>query len=253
MAAADAKEQRAWMRRVATEACDPASSLIQGPLVDGCSSTHEVLLKEDGDCFTSGPTEGTVACARLLAGDWREAFRMACGETSNDWVGKCNVRMVVLPVVRAWLTQWPEKELPSNIAELLDNTLGLFTVPDEVHSRVGSRLKVALAESIPAWKPSPAAVAATVVDSCLRLVRSGIAATLENPDLESNGRAALLAAAAAEILRERRSDKAAVEFLDKLARKHRRCAEFTEALTLRWPSREHVTQPTTPGQLRESD
>ena len=129
----------------------------------------------------------------------------------------------------------------------------LFTVPGEVHSRLGRRLKAALAESIPARKPPLAAVAATVVDRCLRLVRSGIAATLKNLDLERNGRAALLAAAAAKMLRERRSDKAAVEFLDELARKHRRRAEFTEALTLRWHSREHATQPTPPGQLRESD
>ena len=251
--ATDAKEQRAWMRRVVTAACDPAGGLIQGPLVDGCYSTHGVLLKEDGDCFTSGPTEGTVACARLLAGDWREAFRMACGETFDDWVGKCTVRMVVVPVVMAWLIQWPEKEPHSNVAELLDNALGLFAVPGEVHSRLGRRFKAALAESIPGWKPSLATVGATVVDRCLRLVQNGIAATLENPDLESNGRAALLAAAAAEMLRERRSDKAAVEFLDELTRKHRRRAEFTEALTLRWHSREHVIQLAPPGQLRESD
>lgn len=252
-AAADAREQRVWMRRVATAACDPAGGLIPGPLVAGCYPTHEMLLKEDGDCFTSGPSDTTVACAHLLAGDWRDAFRMAYGETFEDWVGKCTVRMVVLPVVMAWLIQWPEKELPSNVAELLESALGLFAVPGEFHSRLGPRLKVALAECIPHWKPSIKAVGATVVDRCLRLVRNGIAATLENPDLDRNGRAAMLAAAAAEMLRERRSDADAVEFLDELARRHRRRPEFTEALTLRWHSQEHATRLTPSGQLRESD
>ena len=64
LAAPNAKDQRAWMRRVATAACDPAGGLIPGPIVDGFSSTHEVMFKEAGDCFTSGPSNEIVACAR---------------------------------------------------------------------------------------------------------------------------------------------------------------------------------------------
>jgi len=234
LAAANAKDQRAWMRRVATAACNPTGGLIPGPFVDGFCSTHEVLLKEDGDYFTSGPSDEIVACARLLAGDWREAFRMACGEAFNDWVGNRTLPMFVLPVMMAWLMQWPEKELPSNIAELLDDAVGLFAVPGEVHSRPDRRLKVALSESIPRWKHAPAAVSAKVADRCLRLIRKGIAATLKNPDPDRNGRVALLAAAAAETLRERRSEAEAVEFLGELARTHQRRPEFVDALRLRW-------------------
>lgn len=53
-------------------------------------------------------------------------------------------------------------------------------------------------------------------------------------DRVRNGRVALLAAAAAEMLREQRSEADAVIFLDELARIHRRRAEFAEALRLRW-------------------
>ena len=247
LAAANPKDQRAWMRRVATAACDSAGGLIPGPLVDGFGSSHEVLLKEDGDYFTSGPSDEIVACARLLAGDWRGAFRMACGETFPDWVGNRTIPMLVLPVMMAWLMQWPKKELPSNIAELLNAAVGLFAVPGEVHSRPDLRLKLALSESIPRWKRAPAAISAKVVDRCLRLVRKGIAAALKNPDLDRNGRVALLAAAAAETLRERRSEADAVEFLDELARTHGRRSEFVDALRLRWhlkaPSPAHATWP----------
>ena len=186
------KEQRAWMRRVATAACDQTGGLIPGPRVDGCYSADKVLLKEDGDCFTSGPSDEVVACARLLAGDWRNALRMACGDAFDGWAGECNLRMLVLSVMMAWLTQWPDKELAPNVAELLDDAVGLFDISGEIPAQLGRGFKLAFAESIPKWKPAPQSVSARVADRCLRLVRSEITAALKNlePAHQMHGRTA---------------------------------------------------------------
>jgi hypothetical protein len=234
VAAGRGKEQRAWMRRVATAACDPAGGMIPGPLVDGFCGTDTVLLKEDGDYFTSGPSSATVACARLLAGDWAEAMRTACGDPFYGGAGGRNIRMLVLSVLMAWLTQWSDKELAPNIAELMDDAMGLFDIAGEVPTPLGHSLKMAFSEAIPRWKSATPSVSAKVVDRCLHLVRSEITAALKNFEPVRNGRIALLAAAATEMLRERRSEADAVEFLDDLARTHRRRPEFAEALRLRW-------------------
>ena len=234
LAAANAKDQRAWMRRVATASCDQAGGLIPGPIVDGFSSTREVLFKQDGDYFTSGPSNEIVACARLLAGDWREAFRMARGEAFGDWDRNRTITLLLLPVTMAWLTQGPGKELPSNIAELLEEAMTLFDIPGEVPTRLGQKLRMAFSESIPTWKPAPATVSAKVVEHCSRLVRSAIAAALKNPNRVRIDRAALLAASVAETLRERRSEAAAVEFVDELVKTHRKHPEFAHGLRLRW-------------------
>ena len=234
LVSANAKDQRVWMRRVATAACDQVGGLIPGPTVDGLSSTREVLFKEEGDHFTSGPSNEIVACARLLAGDWREALRLARGEVFGGWDSNHNIPMLVLPVMMAWLTQWPERELPSNIEELLDETMTSFDIPGEVPTRLGQKLKMAFSESISKWKPAPAKVSAKVVEGCSRLVRSAIAAALKSPNRVRMDRAALLAASVAETLRERRSAADAVEFVEKLVRTHKRRPEFAEALRLRW-------------------
>jgi len=134
----------------------------------------------------------------------------------------------------AWLTQWPDKELAPNIAELLDDAVGLFDISDEVPTQLGRSLKMAFSESVPGWKPTPLSVSTRVAVRCLRLVRSEIKAALKTLDLVRNGRVAMLAAAAAEMLRGRRSEADAVEFVDDLVRIHRRCPEFAEALSLRW-------------------
>ena len=234
LAAPNAKDQRAWMRRVATAACDPAGGLIPGPIVDGFSSTREVMFKEAGDCFTSGPSNEIVACARLLAGDWRDAFRMARDEVSGDWDGDRTLPMLVIPLMMAWLMEWPEKEPPSNTAELLNVAVGLFDVPDEIPTGLGRQFKMAFSESILKWKRAPATVCAKVMEGCIRLIRSAIADFLKNPSRVRIDRAALLAAAVAETLRERRSEADAADFVDELARTHRRRPEFAEALRLRW-------------------
>ncbi|MBI3869163.1 MAG: hypothetical protein HY299_11615 [Verrucomicrobia bacterium] len=234
VAAGGAKEQRTWMRRVATVACDQTGGLIPGPLVDGLCPSSEVLLKEDGDYFTSGPSSEIVACARLLAGDWREALRMACTDPLDASAEGHNIRMLVLSVMLAWLTRWPNKELAPNTAEILDDAMGLFDISGEVPTQLGHSFKMAFSKAIPRWKPAPPSVGATVEDRCLRLVRSEITAALKTFELVRNGRVALLAGAATEVLRERRSEADAIGFMDDLTRIHRSRPEFAEALRLRW-------------------
>lgn len=98
-------------------------------MVDGLGNDQEVLFKEDGDCFASGPTYGTVACALMLAGNWRKALQMACDEPYEAWVGTVPVRMAVRPVIMAWLAEWPKLESPTGVSGLLAAALGLFGEP----------------------------------------------------------------------------------------------------------------------------
>jgi hypothetical protein len=170
----------------------------------------------------------------LLAGDWREALRVACTDPFDGGAGDRNIRTLVLSVLMAWLTQWPDNELAPNIAELLDDAVGLFDNSDESSAQLGRSLKMAFSEAIPSWKPTLSSVGTTVEDRCLRLVRNEITAALKNFEPVRNGRVALLAAAATEVLQERRSEADAIGFMDDLTRIHRRHPEFAEALRLRW-------------------
>lgn len=226
-------QRRQWMRWAVTRACDETGGSIPGPLVGGGGNDQAVLFKEEGDCYTSGPTDGTAALARMLAGDWRTAFRMACDDPFGDWMGTSTARMFILPVMLAWLTGWPEREPSANVAELLNHALALFDVPDRSGSSISQRVRAALTEAMPSWKPVPAAVGATVVDACVRLARAGVATILKSPHHSKGQRAALLAAAAAEVLRARRSDTATLKLLDDLAAKHREDSVFTQELTTR--------------------
>jgi hypothetical protein len=221
------------MRWAVTRACDETGGSIPGPLVGGGGNDQAVLFKEEGDCYTNGPTDGTVALARMLAGDWRTAFRMARDDPFGDWMGTSTARMFILPVMMAWLTGWPEREPPADVAELLNHALALFGVPDRSGSSISQRVRAALAEAMPSWKPVPAAVGAAVVDGCVRLARAGVAAILKSQHHSQAHRAALLATAAAEVLRARRSDAAAIQLVDGVAVKHREDSEFTRELRIR--------------------
>lgn len=141
--------------------------------------------------------------------------------------------MVVLPVVMAWLAEWPQKEPPDAVSELLNEAVGLFQMEGESGSRIPQRLRAALAESVPAWRPMPSAVGAGILNHCVRLARLAVTAILEKPRDTRSDRAALVAAAAAEVLRRRRSDAEAATFLDGLALKQRKHSAFIRALTFR--------------------
>jgi hypothetical protein len=133
-AARDRKAQDHWMLQVVTRACDQTAGLIPGPFVDGGGSGDQVLFLGDGDQFTSGPANATTACALMLAGHWRQAFKMARDEGFLDWVGATTPRSFILPVIMAWLVGWPERPMPASTAALLEAALDLFDNPRSLRS-----------------------------------------------------------------------------------------------------------------------
>ncbi len=232
-AAGRAKQQRVWMRRAVTHVCEPTSGSIPGPFVGGSGESEPVLFKEEKDYFTGTPTAGTEALALLLAGDWRKVFKRAREDICADWGGTSSARTVILPAIMAWLTGWSAQAPPANVATLLEAALALFDIPGEPPSGIGQRVRAALAETMPTWKHAPRVVEATIAKDCARLASTGVEAILQSQCLNPGNRAAVLAAAAAEVLRAQCSDKAATKFLHDLRAKHRAHREFSRELTLR--------------------
>lgn len=231
-AARDRKAQDRWMHQVVTRLYDETGGLIPGPWVGGDMRGDQVLFLQDGDSFTSGATNGTIACALMLAGDWRKTFKMAREDGYPDWVGQMTARAFILPVILAWLAGWPEHPPPANTAALLNVALDLFDVPEEPEPRVSRRLRSALAEVVPSWKEPAKAGKATAVNACVRLVRAGVQATFEHdrhPHVEG---VVVLVSATAEVLQIQQSDAAASRFLDDLVAKHRQHRDFTNRLAL---------------------
>lgn len=173
-AAGDRKAQDHWMLQVVTRACDETGGLIPGPFVDGGGSGDQVLFLQDGDSFTSGPMDGTIACALMLTGNWQEALKMARDDGFPDWVGATTPRSFILPVIMAWLVGWPERSMPASVAASLQEALDLFDNPQEPEERVSRRLRCALEEVVPTWKEPTRTVKAVVMNTCTRLVQAGV-------------------------------------------------------------------------------
>lgn len=231
-AARDRKAQDKWMHQVVTRLYDETGGLIPGPWVGGGMRGDQVLFLQDGDCFTSGATDGTTACALMLAGDWRKTFEMAREDGYPDWVGQMTARAFILPVILAWLAGWPEHPTPANTAALLDAALDLFDVPEDPEPQVSRRLRSALAEVVPTWKEPAQTAKAAIVNACVRLVRAGVQATFEGDYHPHVQDATVLVVATAEVLRAQQSDAAGVEFLDRLTAKYRQHRDFTNQLAL---------------------
>ncbi|HOY57603.1 MAG TPA: hypothetical protein PK640_05630 [Verrucomicrobiota bacterium] len=231
-AACGRKAQSQWVLQAVTRACDETGGLIPGPLVCGGMGGDQVLFLEDGDCFASGPTNGTDALALMLTGDWRKTFKMAREDGYPDWVGQMTARAFILPVIMAWLVGWPEHPAPASTASLLDAALDRFDVPEEPEQQVSRRLRSALAEVVPTWKEPAKAGKAIVVNACVRLVRAGVQATFERDYHPHVQDATVLAVATAEVLRAQQSDAAGFEFLDRLTAKYRQHPHFTHELTV---------------------
>jgi hypothetical protein len=231
-AARDRKAQNYWMLQVVTRSCDETAGLIPGPLVDGGGSGDQVLFVQDGDSFSSGPAEATTACALMLAGNWRQALKMALDDECPDWVGATTARSFIVPVIMAWLVGWPERPMPSSTAAALEAALGLFDHPNELDQRVSRRLRSALEEVVPTWKEPAQAVKTVVVNTCARLVREGVQMMLDRGGHARAEHAVVLVAATAEVLRAQQSEAAALKFLDGLAAKHRQHRDFTSQLRM---------------------
>jgi hypothetical protein len=232
-AARDRKAQDHWMLQVVARACDQTAGLIPGPFVDGGTGGDQVLFLGDGDQFTSGPANATTACALMLAGNWRQAFKMARDDGFPDWVGATTARSFILPVIMAWLVGWPERPMPASVAASLQEALDLFDNPQEPEERVSRRLRCALEAVVPTWKETTRTVKAVVLDTCTRLVREGVQVMLDSgrhPRAESG---IVMVAATAEVLQVQQSDAAALEFLNEFLAKHRQHEDFTNRLRIR--------------------
>jgi hypothetical protein len=206
-AARDRKAQDHWMLQVVTRACDETGGLIPGPWVDGGTGGDRVLFLGDGDQFTSGPANATTACALMLAGNWREAFKLARDDEFFDWAGTTTPQTFVLPVMMAWLVGWPEGPMPASIAALLEAALDPFDDPREPAERVSRRLRRALEEVVPTWEEPSQAAKAEVVNTCARLVRAGVQVMIESGHHPCVQRAIVMAAATAELLQAQQSDR----------------------------------------------
>jgi hypothetical protein len=169
----------------------------------------------------------------MLAGSWRQAFKMARDDGYADWVGATTPRSFILPVIMAWLVGWPERPMPASVAASLQEALDLFDNPQEPEERVSRRLRCALEEVVPTWKEPTRTVKAVVMNTCTRLVRAGVQVMLDSgrhPRVES---AIVMVAATAEVLQAQQSDAAALEFLNEFLAKHRQHEDFTNRLRIR--------------------
>ncbi len=164
---------------------------------------------------------------------WNSPDRTVRGDTSADWSGTSTSRTFILSVMMAWLAGWPEQSTPANVAVLLDAALKLFDDPGEPKSCISRRLQAALAEVVSTWKQTPKAGKASSVDACARLALAGVKAILKGQYHSPGRRAAVLAAAPAEVVQAQHSDAAAVKLLDDLAARHRRHSEFKGELAIR--------------------
>ncbi len=230
--ARDRKAQDKWMRQVITQACDEIGGFIPGPLVDGSSGGEEALFLQDGDGFTSGPMDGTIVCALVLAGDGRRAFKVARDDFSSDWLGATTAWTVMLPIMMAWLVGWPEHPTPPHITTLLDEALELFDDPAQPEGHLNRRLRLALAEALAAWKEPAKPTKAAVVNACAPLARAGVNAILESNHYSCVEPAIVMAAATAEMLQAQQSDAAAFKFLDELVATHSRHRHFANLLAV---------------------
>jgi len=59
----------------------------------------------------------------------------------------------VVSLLMAWFAGWPGRDLPGNLADLLNQTLALADEREEKASRTSIRLRSAFAEAVSTWKP----------------------------------------------------------------------------------------------------
>ncbi|MCP5523250.1 MAG: hypothetical protein H7A46_17075 [Verrucomicrobiales bacterium] len=240
-AARERGAQTHWMLQVVKRACDPNGGHIPGPFVDGGTGGDQVLFLRDGDHFTSGPTDGTTACALMLAGNWRQAMKMARDDGYPDWLGATTARAFILPVIMAWLVGWPERHMPAGVSTSLQEALARFDDPNETEERVSRRLRCALEEVVPTWKEPAQAVKTVVVNTCARLTRAGVQVMLDGSRHPGFEHAIVMVVAAAEVLQVQQSDAAALSFFDKIVARHRQHRDFASQLRIR--SRQVLRRP----------
>lgn len=95
------------------------------------------------------------------------------------------------------------------------------------------RLRCALEEVVPTWKEPAQAVKAVVVNTCTRLVRTGVQVMLDSGRHSRVESAIVMVAATAEMLQVQQSDTAALKFLNEFVAKHRQHRDFTSQLRIR--------------------
>lgn len=224
-------ERQRWMKRAEMYSEQGGEPELPGPFVGGTGREEDAPFLESGEGFNDAASNATTMCARLLVGDWEGTLDKAKDEPSLGWSSGDNVQALVIPVLMSWFAGWPGAEPGPNLAELLKQTLIRADEWDEKEPRTSARLRAALAEAIRLWRvPSDMSKS---VEAVARICLKRVNAIVEAQHRGAYGRAALLAAAVAEMHRSRGKAAEAEAVFSGLLTRHNRKSAFKNELNAR--------------------
>ncbi len=220
-------ERQQWLERAERYSEQGGEPELPGPFVGGTGREDDTPFLESGEGFNDAASNATTMCARLLAGDWEGALEKAKGEPPLGWSSGDNTQALVIPVLMSWFAGWPDAELGPHLAELMKQTLIRADEWDEKEPRTSARLRAALAEAIRLWRP-PSDMSKPV-EAVAKICLNRVNAIVEAQHRGAYDRAALLAAAVAEMHRSRgRAAEAEAVFTGLLTRHNRKSAFKSE-------------------------
>jgi hypothetical protein len=236
-AAPAGKSRRGWMQKATDESLrklPKSESDLDGrfmPATRLSPVTDEWPFDPDDGKTVFGQSEAVfyheadarvTVLARLLAGDWNNAWQSAKSEPVLGWSSFSSAQEFVVPAFFARMAAVQGKLLPPAIEALFQGALAAtddrFVDPDPDFPR---RLRQALTDSMSSWEVNPA-TAAAVIQVALRRVDAIV-------DAKHRGayeRAAHLAIAAAEVLDRRGNAQESRKLLQQVVERHRRKHAF---------------------------
>jgi hypothetical protein len=176
--------------------------------------------------------EGLLAQARLLGHDWQAAWESAKTAQVLGWSSSMNPQGLVVPFLMRWLSGPSSSEGTSRAVEELwrtglENSLGYESGISmekllERLSRAYDEVLAALSASRPRQEE--------VLEGCLEVARERARAIVRGQHRRSYGKAALLLAACAEVLRRREEPERAQQMLRRFREEFPRHSAFQAEL-----------------------
>ncbi len=238
-------ERREWMARAVAEALKRLSK-SQGKFGDpramsagnGFGTEDWPFAPDDGKSlfgqshavFYYEATARVVALARLLAGEWEEAWKVAKAEAVLGWSSGEATQPLVVPAFFAHVAKTPPGlPLPPATEELFSTALANSDDRSfECGAALSGRLRSALNEAMEPWKPAPSAVS-DYIQVALRRVD----AIVEAKHRGAYARAALLLISAVEMLERRGRPEEAGQLMQSVIERHRRKHAFVGEIRLK--------------------
>ncbi|HBZ54978.1 MAG TPA: hypothetical protein DEO88_06200, partial [Syntrophobacteraceae bacterium] len=224
-------DRQRWMKRAEGYSEQGGDPELPGPFVGGTGRTDDVPFLETGEGFNDAASNATTMCARLLVGDWEGALDKAKGEPPLGWSSGDNLQALVIPVLMSWFAGWPGAELGPNLTELLNQTFLRADEWEEKEPRTSARLRAALAAAIRLWR-APSDISKPL-ETVAKISLKRVNAIVEAQHRGAYDRAALLAAAVAEMQRSRGKAAEAEAVFTELLTRHNRKSAFKSEIKAR--------------------